>query len=126
MVSESELVNRLREILRTSDLDIATAGSVRRQLEEEFGVSLHDRKTFISEQIDSFLSELRNDDAQQQHREETQEDSSDDEEVREVKVEDVKQDDENEDSGSHTQEVAIGKDEGSDGVRSKPKRYSIN
>nr|XP_027112416.1 DNA ligase 1-like isoform X4 [Coffea arabica] len=124
MVSESELVNRLREILRTSDLDIATAGSVRRQLEEEFGVSLHDRKTFISEQIDLFLSELRNDDAQQQHREETQGDSSDDEEIRQVKVEDVKQVDENEDSGSHTQEVAIGKDEGSDGVRSKQKSRS--
>lgn len=124
MVSESELVNRLRQILRTSDPDTATAGSVRRQLEEEFGVTLRDRKTFISQQIDSFLSELRNDDAQQeQHREETQEDSSDDEEMRDVKFEDVKQDDESEDSGTYSKEVAIGKDEESDGVRSKDQRW---
>ncbi|KAK6241013.1 hypothetical protein SCA6_006402 [Theobroma cacao] len=44
MVSDSDLVTRLREILRDSDLDTATAGSVRRQLEKDFGVDLSDRK----------------------------------------------------------------------------------
>ncbi|OMP01565.1 hypothetical protein COLO4_11723 [Corchorus olitorius] len=47
MVSDSDLVTRLREILRDSDLETATAGSVRRQLEEDFGVDLSDRKAFL-------------------------------------------------------------------------------
>ncbi|KAL2925057.1 Upstream activation factor subunit spp27 [Bienertia sinuspersici] len=55
MVSESELVNRLREILKTSDLNTTSAGAVRRQLESELGVQLSDRKKFISEQIDLIL-----------------------------------------------------------------------
>ncbi|CAN4107656.1 unnamed protein product [Withania somnifera] len=55
MVSDSVLVDRLREILRVSDLETATAGTVRRSLEEEFGVDLLDRKAFIRDQIDLFL-----------------------------------------------------------------------
>ncbi|CAI9104384.1 OLC1v1003043C1 [Oldenlandia corymbosa var. corymbosa] len=55
MVSDSELLKRLREILGSSDLDTATAGSIRRQLEEEFKIDLQDRKAFIREQIDIFL-----------------------------------------------------------------------
>ncbi|KAF2316605.1 hypothetical protein GH714_041946 [Hevea brasiliensis] len=43
MVSDSDLVTRLREILRTSDLDTATAGSVRRKLEEDFGLDLSNK-----------------------------------------------------------------------------------
>ncbi|PKI39284.1 hypothetical protein CRG98_040340 [Punica granatum] len=58
MASDSDLVARLREILRDSDLDKATAGSVRRQLEEDFGVDLSDRKAFIREQIDIYLQNL--------------------------------------------------------------------
>ncbi|KAJ9152935.1 hypothetical protein P3X46_026439 [Hevea brasiliensis] len=60
MVSDSDLVTRLREILRTSDLDTATAGSVRRKLEEDFGLDLSDRKVFIREQIDLYLETLQN------------------------------------------------------------------
>ncbi|KAH8510815.1 hypothetical protein H0E87_008372 [Populus deltoides] len=55
MVSDSDLVTRLREILRRSDLDTATAGSIRRQLEEDLGVDLSEKKKFIREQIDTFL-----------------------------------------------------------------------
>ncbi|KAL7236664.1 hypothetical protein ACSBR1_019879 [Camellia fascicularis] len=55
MVSDSELVNRLWDVLQTSDLNTTTAGSVRRTLESEFGVDLSDRKAFIRDQIDSFL-----------------------------------------------------------------------
>lgn len=55
MVSDSDLVTRLHDILKSSDLDTATAGSVRRQLEKIFGVDLSDRKVFIREQIDIFL-----------------------------------------------------------------------
>lgn len=55
MVSDSDLVTQLQGILKSSDLDTATAGSVRRQLEEIFGVDLSDRKAFIRDQIDIFL-----------------------------------------------------------------------
>ncbi|KAG5247696.1 protein TRI [Salix suchowensis] len=58
MVSDSDLVTRLREILRRSDLDTATAGSIRRQLEEDLGVDLSEKKKFIREQIDTFLETL--------------------------------------------------------------------
>ncbi|XWS54843.1 hypothetical protein CRYUN_Cryun10bG0124300 [Craigia yunnanensis] len=58
MVSDSDLVARLREILRDSDLDTATAGTVRRQLEEDFSVDLSDRKGFVRDQIDIFLETL--------------------------------------------------------------------
>ncbi|GAV85623.1 SWIB domain-containing protein/RVT_2 domain-containing protein/DEK_C domain-containing protein [Cephalotus follicularis] len=59
MVSDPELVSRLREILRDSDLDTATAGSVRRRLEGDFGADLSDRKRFISDQIDIYLQTLK-------------------------------------------------------------------
>ncbi|GAB2303464.1 hypothetical protein Dimus_037454 [Dionaea muscipula] len=55
MVSDSELVNRLHEIIRLSDLNTTTPGSVRRQLQTDFGVDLTDRKRFISQQIDEFI-----------------------------------------------------------------------
>lgn len=72
MVSDADLVTRLREILRSSDLDTATPGSVRRQLEKDFMVDLSDRKAFISEQIDIFL---------QTQQQETQSEGEDDREV---------------------------------------------
>ncbi|PNX99868.1 upstream activation factor subunit spp27-like protein, partial [Trifolium pratense] len=55
MVSESELIGRLREFLRNSDLDTTTTSTVRRQLESDFGIDLSDRKAFIREQVDLFL-----------------------------------------------------------------------
>ncbi|CAO2813526.1 unnamed protein product [Amaranthus hypochondriacus] len=55
MVSDSELVDRIREILRTSDLNVTTPGTVRRQLQVEFGVDLSDRKKFITEKIDEII-----------------------------------------------------------------------
>lgn len=55
MVSDLDLVTRLREILRSSDLDTTTPASVRRQLEEDFGVDLTDKKGFVRDQIDAFL-----------------------------------------------------------------------
>ncbi|KAK7823389.1 upstream activation factor subunit spp27 [Quercus suber] len=70
MVSDSDLVNRLREILRSSDLDTATAGSIRRQLEKDFGVDLSDRKTFVRDQIDIFLETLPPKQEQEEEEEE--------------------------------------------------------
>lgn len=87
MVSDSELLNRLRGILGSSDLDTATAGSVRRQLEEEFGINLHDRRAFIREQIDVFLqNQSQNDHVEQEENGnneemETQEEDDDEEKI---------------------------------------------
>ncbi|CAN7000494.1 unnamed protein product [Brassica rapa subsp. trilocularis] len=55
MVSESDLVTRLREILSSSDLETTTPATVRRQLEADFGVELTEKKAFIRDQIDAFL-----------------------------------------------------------------------
>ncbi|XP_023645126.1 protein TRI1 isoform X2 [Capsella rubella] len=55
MVSDSDLVTQLREILRSSDLETTTPASIRRQLEAYFGVELTDKKAFVREQIDAFL-----------------------------------------------------------------------
>ncbi|KAG7631788.1 SWIB/MDM2 domain superfamily [Arabidopsis suecica] len=55
MVSDLDLVTRLREILGSSDLNTATPASVRRQLEADFGVDLTDKKAYIRDQIDTFL-----------------------------------------------------------------------
>ena len=60
MVSDSELITRLREILQSSDLETTTAGSVRRQLEKDFGVDLTEKKGFISAQIDVYFETLQN------------------------------------------------------------------
>lgn len=55
MVSDSELVVRLREFLSTSDLTTTTTTTVRRKLEEDFGIDLSDKKVFIREQVDLYL-----------------------------------------------------------------------
>ncbi|GFQ06408.1 upstream activation factor subunit spp27 [Phtheirospermum japonicum] len=55
MVSDSELIERLREILSTSDLNTTTNAIVRRRLEEDFGIDLSDRKAFIREQVDCYM-----------------------------------------------------------------------
>ncbi|CAK8539775.1 unnamed protein product [Lathyrus sativus] len=58
MVSESELIDRIREFLRSSDLNTTTTSTVRRQLETDFGIDLSNRKAFIREQVDSFLQSV--------------------------------------------------------------------
>ncbi|KAI4367630.1 hypothetical protein MLD38_023343 [Melastoma candidum] len=75
MVKDDELADRLREILEGADLDKATTGSVRRQLEGEFGVDLSDRKGFVRELIDSYLQSM-------EIPEEEEEDDDDDGEGR--------------------------------------------
>ncbi|KAK4777602.1 hypothetical protein SAY87_017789 [Trapa incisa] len=81
MVSDSELVVRLREILRDSDLDKATAGSVRRQLEEDLGVDLSDRKAFVRDQIDVFLGEAEGADGDAKAEDEQGEDAAEEDEA---------------------------------------------
>ncbi|GMY11705.1 protein TRI1-like [Fagus crenata] len=55
MVSDSDLIARLREFLRSSDLNTTSTATVRRKLEEDFEVDLTDKKAFIREQVDLFL-----------------------------------------------------------------------
>ena len=54
-MSDSEIVGRLREFLRTSDLNTTTTAIVRRHLEDDFGIDLSDKKAFIRQQIDLYL-----------------------------------------------------------------------
>lgn len=62
MVSDSELIEKLKEFLRNADLDKTTTGTVRRMLEEDFAIDLSDKKPFIREQVDLFLqNEFDND-----------------------------------------------------------------
>lgn len=55
MVSDSELIERLRDFLSTSDLNTTTTAIIRRRLEEDFGIDLSDRKAFIREQVDAYM-----------------------------------------------------------------------
>lgn len=93
---------RLREILRDSDLDTATAGSVRRQLEEYFNVDLSNRKGFVRDQIDLFLETLNqtnegqeqgpeSENAKLQQEEEEEEDAMEEEESKEEGSETTRQ-----------------------------------
>uniref|UniRef100_M1CFE9 Upstream activation factor subunit UAF30 n=1 Tax=Solanum tuberosum TaxID=4113 RepID=M1CFE9_SOLTU len=122
MVSDSVLVDRLREILRVSDLEIATAGTVRRRLEEELGVDLLDRKVFIRDQIDLFLriqvEETPKNDVHE--AENGKEGENDDSCSQEEQEEEQVKEDENGDSCS--QEEEVGEDKSA--TRSKKKARS--
>ncbi|MED6167405.1 hypothetical protein PIB30_002376 [Stylosanthes scabra] len=90
MVSESELIGRLREFLRSSDLNTTTTATVRRQLEADFGIDLSDRKAFIREQVDLFLQSLHSQPQEQeepQHADEDDEEEGEDEEEEDAKPE---------------------------------------
>ena len=50
VVSDEELVARLHAVLATADLETTTERAIRRQLEEELGVELTERKALIREQ----------------------------------------------------------------------------
>jgi chromatin remodeling complex protein RSC6 len=94
MVSESELIGRLREFLRNSDLDTTTTSIVRRQLESDFGIDLSDRKAFIREQVDLFLQTVH----QQQN------DAADEENADEPEQSQQEEDDDNEEEEQEEEE----------------------
>lgn len=83
MVSESELIGRLREFLRSSDLNTTTTATVRRQLESDFGIDLSDRKAFIREQVDLFL--------QTEHQPQQPEEEEQDDDQEEPQNDDVEE-----------------------------------
>ncbi|TXG59491.1 hypothetical protein EZV62_014064 [Acer yangbiense] len=90
MVSDSELIARLQEFLRNSDLNTTTTAIVRRQLEKDFGVNLSDKKPFIREQVDLFL---------QSQFENAQEEEDDDDQTAKVKSEQTDGSDDVEEEG---------------------------
>ncbi|GER30846.1 SWIB/MDM2 domain containing protein [Striga asiatica] len=89
MVSDSELIERLREFLSASDLNTTTTAIVRRRLEEDFGIDLSDRKAFIREQVDAYMqSQFENAaDNEDEINVEADENEGDGEEEDEVEVE---------------------------------------
>ncbi|GLT66214.1 hypothetical protein SLA2020_385930 [Shorea laevis] len=83
MVSDSELIARLREFLRESDLNTTTTAIVRRKLEEDFGVDLSDKKKFIREQVDLYLqTQVENAEEEEQEEDEEEEDGDQMEKVK--------------------------------------------
>ncbi|KAL5099320.1 hypothetical protein RYX36_003647 [Vicia faba] len=110
MVSESELIDRLRQFLGSSDLNTTTTSTVRRQLESDFGIDLSDRKAFVREQVDSFLQSVN------QHQEE-------DEPQNDDAVEDAGKPEPNQGSGSKEEtEEEGGDNEENEEAEEKPKR----
>ncbi|KAL1564103.1 upstream activation factor subunit UAF30-like [Salvia divinorum] len=64
MISDSELIERLRDVISKSDPNTTTNAILRRRLEEELGIDLSDRKTFIREQVDIYMQgQFENEDA---------------------------------------------------------------
>ncbi|CAN1814716.1 Upstream activation factor subunit spp27 [Linum perenne] len=107
MVSDSELIERLREFLKSSDLETTTTTIVRRKLEEDFGVDLSDKKAFIREQVDLFL---------QSQLEEEVEGGGDDQKSEENGGDEVEEEEEEAD------EAEVVKEEEVEGVRPSRKR----
>ncbi|KAJ0692462.1 putative transcription regulator SWI/SNF-BAF60b family [Helianthus annuus] len=83
MVPDSELTDRLQQILTTADLTTTTTASIRRQLEHEFGIDLTDKKAFIREQIDVYI---------QNQQPNENEDDNEEEEPEEVEEDEVEED----------------------------------
>ncbi|KAI3713065.1 hypothetical protein L1987_71636 [Smallanthus sonchifolius] len=62
MLSDTELADQLRESLSTSDLTTTTTASIRRKLEQDFGIDLTDKKAFIRQQIDLYIQNQQQND----------------------------------------------------------------
>ncbi|CAJ1929763.1 unnamed protein product [Sphenostylis stenocarpa] len=114
MVSESELIGRLREFLRSSDLNTTTTATVRRQLEVDFGIDLSQRKAFIREQVDLFLQTEHN---QEQQKEDQNDDVPEDQEEEEEAPDNPEQS-----QPSYSKEESGEEDDSDEEERDKPKR----
>lgn len=106
MVSDSQLVGRLREILRVSDLETTTAGGLRRRLEEEFSVDLSGRRVFVREQIDLFLQEEAAKKSGAEQEQEVDEDAQNDAVEEEQGERGNVGDDENENENAQEEDVS--------------------
>ncbi|KAK4262269.1 hypothetical protein QN277_027851 [Acacia crassicarpa] len=118
MVSESELIGRLREFLRCSDLNTTTTATVRRQLENDFGIDLSDRKAFIREQVDLFLQSER--EQPEEHEEPEAEEDQKDEPQPEHESEEIEDsDNEMQDDEERDEDTVKPSGNGKDKRRSK-------
>ncbi|MFS8033381.1 putative transcription regulator SWI/SNF-BAF60b family [Helianthus anomalus] len=85
MLSDADLTGRLWQLLTTSDLNTTTTASIRRTLEQEFGVDLTDKKAFIRQQIDLYLetqqqNEEDNNEEEEEEQDEVEEEAEEEEE----------------------------------------------
>lgn len=55
MVSDEDLTEKISELLDKADLTTTTTSLIRKQLEQEFGIDLSDRKSFVREKVDLYL-----------------------------------------------------------------------
>ncbi|XWS45313.1 hypothetical protein CRYUN_Cryun15aG0125700 [Craigia yunnanensis] len=90
MVLESELIARIREFLKESDLNTTMTAIVRRRLEEDFGIDLSEQKKFIREQVDLYLqSQFENDEEEEQEQEQDDENNEEDDQTGKIKSEET-------------------------------------
>ncbi|KAF5736112.1 upstream activation factor subunit spp27-like [Tripterygium wilfordii] len=125
MVSDSELIDRLREFLRSSDLNTTTNATVRRKLEEDFGINLSDKKAFIREQVDLFLqNELENAEEENEVSGDDDEDANQKEKVKSDGSESMEEviDDEEKDEADEEEEDEADEEESSDAKPARKRR----
>ncbi|KAH7297025.1 hypothetical protein KP509_26G049800 [Ceratopteris richardii] len=67
MVTDEEIMMRIVGILQNADLTTTTTAAIRRQLEEDLGIDLTDKKAFIREQVDLYLHTQQQQQQQHQH-----------------------------------------------------------
>ncbi|KAH7280633.1 hypothetical protein KP509_36G006800 [Ceratopteris richardii] len=67
MVTDEEIVMRIIQVLQNADLTTTTTATIRKQLEEDLGIDLTDRKAFIREQVDLYLQAQHEHQQQQNH-----------------------------------------------------------
>ncbi|CDP02467.1 unnamed protein product [Coffea canephora] len=116
MVTETELVDRLREFLSTSDLNTTTTAIVRRKLEEDFGIDLSDRKAFIREQVDIYLQTQF-----QEQAEEYKEENGDAQAQVPAVIDAEEEEEEEEDEEEESEEPSNGKPTSKKGLKKKNK-----
>eukprot|EP00271_Cylindrocystis_brebissonii_P007322 TRINITY_DN2069_c1_g1_i1.p1 TRINITY_DN2069_c1_g1~~TRINITY_DN2069_c1_g1_i1.p1 ORF type:complete len:380 (-),score=139.47 TRINITY_DN2069_c1_g1_i1:322-1461(-) len=89
MASEETIRQRLLEILETADLNVATERIIRKQLEQELGCSLADRKEFIRGEVGNFLrrrqEEAEGGAAEDEEEEEEEEEAEEEQKVKKTR-----------------------------------------
>lgn len=102
MVSDSQLIERLRDFLSTSDLNTTTNAILRRRLEEHFGIDLSDRKAFIREQVDAYMQSQFENAVENEGVDDEGEPEVAEEEEEEEELEEEEQEERRESSSSRT------------------------
>ncbi|CAN6449419.1 unnamed protein product [Victoria cruziana] len=122
MVSDSQLIERLREFLSTADLSTTTTAIVRKRLEEDFQVDLTGKKVFIREQVDLYLQSQQENDKDEAEEDEEVDDGEGqvDGGPEEAASGSGEGEDEGDDEEEEEEEEEEGDDEGAGGSRKRP------